>query len=311
VNVDRERPEAHSPVGRLRTVSRGPRLTAETGGPIALRIMLGAELRRLREARGISREDAGAAIRGSASKISRMELGRVGFKERDVIDLAALYGLRSPDRVRELLSLMQQANTPGWWSQYGDVVPDWFQPYIGLEQAAVLIRTFSGQVVPELLQTEEYATAHLQLTNPEETGAVINRMVELRMGRQKILERETPPHVWAIVDEAAFRRGLGGPQVMRRQIERLAQLAGLPWLTLQIMPFRAGAHPGTGGPFTILRFADRDLSDIVYLEQFTSALYLDKDEDLERYMAVMDRLCVQAEHPGATEALLTHLGERI
>jgi transcriptional regulator with XRE-family HTH domain len=271
--------------------------------PTALRILLGSQLRRLRESRHIRLEEAGRAIRASHSKISRMELGRVSFRVRDVADLLSLYGV-CDERERELLlSLVAQANAPGWWHDYDDVVPSWFESYVGLEQAASAIRNYEVQFVPGLLQTCDYARAVVCLGH---SGCEdeIERRVRLRMDRQEILTRPDPPNLWAVVDEAVIRRPLGGTAVMRAQIERLLDLVSLPNVTLQIVPFSVGGHAAAGGPFSILRFSEVDLPDVVYLEQLASAIYLDKREDIERYLAVMERLCLAAKPVSDTKKML-------
>jgi len=183
-----------------------PAIEGGSGGPTVLRILLGANLRRLRESRGITREDAGWQIRSSESKISRMELGRVGFKERDVADLLSYYGLNDGIERDRLLALARDANQPGWWHHYGDVLPQWFQPYIGLEAAASLIRNYEVQFVPGLLQTRDYARSVVKLGHPRATLEEIERRVDLRMTRQQVLFRPDPPQFWAVVDEGALRR---------------------------------------------------------------------------------------------------------
>ena len=279
------------------------------GGPTALRIMLGAHLRRMREEAGISRGDAGYAIRGSESKISRLELGRVGFKVRDVEDLLTLYQLTDPDERKRLLDLARAANNPGWWQRYDDITPNWFHSYLGLEMAAELIRTYEVQFVPGLLQTPDYARAVIQLGRgerllpPEE----IERLVALRMDRQQALRGVHPTRLWAIVDEAVLHRPIGGQAVLRAQLEHLADVSSQPGVTLQILPFSAGGYAATGGAFSLLRFADADLPDIVYIEHLTSALYLDKLEDLDRYTATMEALCVAAPPPNKTRDILARI----
>jgi hypothetical protein len=268
-------------------------------------MLLGAHLRRLREAQGVSREDAGWEIRSSESKISRMELGRVGFKERDVADLLTLYGLDDADERDRLLALARDANTPGWWHRFGDVLPNWFQSYLGLEAAAALIRTYEVQFVPGLLQTKEYARAVVLLGHERAAAEEIERRVNLRMARQQLLARPDPPHLWAVVDEAALRRPIGGHDVMRGQIEALIDATKLPNIRLQVIPFLAGGHAAAGGAFSILRFPDQDLPDVVYIEQLTSALYLDKRDDVDQYAVAMETLCVEAEPPDRTVNVLT------
>jgi hypothetical protein len=275
-----------------------------TTGPTALRILLGAHLRRLRDAQGVSREDAGWEIRASESKISRLELGRVSFKERDIADLLTLYGVDDQEERERLLTLARQANTPGWWHRYGDVLPGWFQSYLGLEASAALIRTYEVQFVPGLLQTEDYARAVVLLGHGRAKAEEIDRRVALRMRRQEILQRPDPAQLWAVVDEAVLRRPIGSPAVMRAQFELLLEATSRPNVRLQVVPFRAGGHSAAGGAFSILRFPDQELPDIVYIEQLTSALYLDKRDDVEHYLAAIERLCVEADQPDRTRTTL-------
>jgi len=273
------------------------------GGPTVQRLMLGRQLHRLRESRGISAEQAADRIRGSHSKISRMEHGRVGFKERDVADLLTLYGVTDGEERAALLNLAREANTPGWWHAYSDILPSWLESYVGLEAAASVVRTYEVQFVPGLLQIEGYARALIRqgaATNEEE----INRRAELRVSRQEVLGGPNPPQLWAVVDEGALRRPVGGREVVRDQIQHLIKMADHPAVTLQILPFNAGPHSAMGGPFTILRFAEPDLHDVVYIEQLTSALYLDKTTDVDSYLEVMEQLCLQAEPAGNTTKIL-------
>ncbi|MET8230579.1 helix-turn-helix transcriptional regulator [Micromonospora sp. NPDC005298] len=280
-----------------------------TTGPTVLRMLLGAQLRRLRESSGVTREGAGWEIRSSESKISRMELGRVGFKERDVADLLTLYGVTDEGERDALLKLARDANSPGWWHRYGDVLPSWFQSYLGLEAAAALIRSYEVQFVPGLLQTREYARAVVLLGHGAAGAAEIDRRVSLRMQRQQLLHRDKPPQLWAVVDEAALRRPIGGADVMRGQLTALIEATKSPHIRLQVIPFAAGGHAAAGGAFTILRFGDQELPDIVYIEQLTSAIYLDKRDDLEYYAIAMERLCVEAEPPERTPEILGRLLE--
>ena len=281
------------------------------GGPTVLRILLGAQLRRLREAKGVTRESAGWEIRASESKISRMELGRVGFKERDVADLLSLYGVRDEEERTALLALARDANVPGWWHKYGDVLPSWFQSYLGLETAAALIRTYEVQFVPGLLQTKEYARAVILLGHAGAQPDEIERRVSLRMYRQELFARPQPPQLWAVVDEAALRRPIGGKEVMRAQLEQLILATEEPQVTLQVMPFRSGGHAAEAGAFTIMRFPEPDLPDVVYLEQLTSALYLDKRDDVEKYTEVMERLSVESESPERSVDILSGMLEEV
>jgi transcriptional regulator with XRE-family HTH domain len=269
-----------------------------TGSPIALRILAGAQLRRLREARGFSLEEAGAVIRASHSKISRLETGRVRIKDRDLADLMTFYGVTDETEREELRSLVGRANSPGWWYDYADVVPTWFEEYVGLEEAASQIRAYEVQFIPGLLQTEDYARAVTTLgySNPKE----INRRVKLRMARQALLSRPDPPRLSVVLDEALLRRSVGGAGAMRAQLKHLIEMSQRPNVTIQLIPFQAGGHAAAGGPFTLLRFAEYDLPDVVYLEQLSSALYLNKPDVVDGYMRVMERLCAEAYTPAAS-----------
>jgi transcriptional regulator with XRE-family HTH domain len=274
------------------------------GGPTVLRMLLGIQLRRLREAKGITPEKAGYEIRASRSKISRVEHGRVGFKERDVEDLLTLYGVADPQERERMLTLARRANNQGWWAKYDDIVPDWFESYVGLEQATSLIRTYELQFVPGLFQTEDYARAVTVLGHRSAPPSEIERRVSLRMQRQELLGVTDAPRIWAVIDESALRRPVGGREVMRGQLRHLLQIAEMPHVTLQVMPFSQGGHPAAGGSFTILRFAESDLPDIVYIEQLTSALYLDRRDEADNYMEVMNRLSAEADTPADSMSLV-------
>ncbi len=277
----------------------GPR----KGGPTVLRILLGAQLRRLREAKGITLEEAGRKIRASHSKMSRLELGRVGFKDRDVADLLTEYDVLDEQERDLLRGLARQANAQGWWHSYADILPSWFEAYVGLEEAASSIRSYEVQFVPGLLQVKDYARAVTVLGYPDVPDEV-ERRVSLRMARQKLLTADDPLGLWAVVDEAVLRRPLGGPEVMRNQIRHLIAACSMPNVTVQVIPFNKGGHAAAGGPFSILRFAEPDLPDVVYLEQLTSALYLDRREDVDHYLAVMERVCLEAEPAADTVDIL-------
>ncbi len=301
-----------------RTTGEGTALSASApggaapaGGPTVLRMLLGAQLRKLRETAGITRDDAGYHIRASGSKISRMELGRVSFKERDVTDLLELYGVTAEAEREKLVQLTTEANAVPWYQKFQDVVPDWFHVYVGLEEAAQLIRVYEVQFVPGLLQTEGYARAVVLQGAPGLDPAEVERRVQLRLGRQKLLSRNSPPRLWVIVDEAALRRPMGGRDVHIAQIERLMDVIGEPNITLQVMPFRYGGHAAEGGAFTIMRFPETDLPDIVYTEYLTGAHYIDKAEEVERYAAVMERLSVAGTSPDRTREILAGILKEI
>ncbi|MFE5814159.1 helix-turn-helix domain-containing protein [Streptomyces sp. NPDC056479] len=263
-------------------------------------MLLGSQLRRLREARGITREAAGYSIRASESKISRMELGRVSFKTRDVEDLLTLYGITDEQERASLLSLAREANVAGWWHSYSDVLPSWFPTYVGLEGAASLIRAYEVQFVHGLLQTEAYARAVVRRGMKGASAADVEKRVALRLERQKYLVGDGAPEFHIVLDEAALRRPYGDREVMRGQLQHLIEISQRPNLRLQIMPFGFGGHSGESGAFTVLSFPESDLSDVVYLEQLTSALYLDKHEDVAQYEKALKEL--QQDSPGPDES---------
>lgn len=273
-------------------------------GPTVRRMLVGAQLRRLRESKGISREDAGWAIRGSESKISRIELGRVSFKIRDVADLLTLYGVVDEAPRTLLLNMAREANQPGWWHAYGDLLPSWLQSYLDLEAAASLIRTYEIQFVPGLLQTEAYARAVITLGHSGAKPDEIDRRVSVRMARKQLLTRADAPQLWVVLDEAVLRRPIGGRDVMRAQIEALVQANTMPNVRLQILPFRFGGHAATGGAFSILRFAEQELPDVVYVEFLTNAYYIERQEEVDQYSLAAGRLFVEAEPPVRTPVVL-------
>lgn len=275
-------------------------MSAGEPGSVVRRMLLGSQLRRLRESRGITREAAGYSIRASESKISRMELGRVSFKTRDVEDLLTLYGISDDTERQALVGLAREANVAGWWHSYSDVLPNWFPTYVGLEGAAALIRAYEVQFVHGLLQTEAYAHAVVSRGMKGANAADIDRRVALRLERQKYLVAENAPDFHIVLDEAALRRPYGDREVMRGQLQHLIEISERPNVRLQVMPFSFGGHSGESGAFTILSFPESDLQDVVYLEQLTSALYLDKREDVTQYEQALKEL--QQDSPGPDES---------
>ena len=233
----------------------------------------------------------------------------MGFKDRDIADLLTLYGVTDEEEREALRALARRANAPGWWHDYNDVLPTWFEAYVGLEEVATQIRAYEVQFVPGLLQTEDYARAVTLLGHDAASAREIERRVRLRMTRQAVLTREDPPNVWAVIDEAVLSRPAGSPAVMRGQLEHLSELAHRPNVTIQIIPFRTGGHSAAGGPFSILRFAEPDLPDVVFLEQLTSALYLDRPESVDSYLRVMERVCMEAATPAASAEIIANLLE--
>ena len=274
-----------------------------------LRMLLGSQLRRFREAAGVTPEQAGYEIRASRSKISRLENGRARLKSRDVIDLLTFYGVADEDMRSKFLALAEQSNTPDWWTKYSDILPDWFETYLGLEAAAATIRSFELQFVHGLFQTEDYARAVTRLgrqaPSPEET----ERRVALRLKRQDLLHRPDPPRIWSVMDEAVLRRPVGGPAVMRAQFRHLIEVAELPRVTLQVVPFASGGHAGESGSFTVLRFEERDLPDVVYIEQLTGAIYLDQRSDVEHYLKVVNEISVEALTPDKTTRFIQKVAQ--
>jgi transcriptional regulator with XRE-family HTH domain len=275
--------------------------TASASAPTVLRILLGTQLRRLRESRGISAVAAASAIHASASKISRIELGRNAVREVDVADLLDLYDITDAAEREQLLVLAGRASQPGWWQHYQDVLPSWFQPFLGLEESAEFIRSYDTQFVPGLLQTDEYSRAVHELgTYPREDTL---RKVLLRKERQQRFASGAL-RLWAVIDEVALRRPVGTTDIMRRQLEHLLEVAEQPRVTIQVAQFGTCAWHAAPGSFSILRFAADDLRDMVYVEQLTSALYLEKRVDVERYVQAMDLIATTSTPPDQTRQFL-------
>lgn len=298
--------------GHARLSADAPAAKATVGthsGPTVPRIALGAQLRRLREASDITTVEAADAIRATHSKISRLERGRTAARQRDVADLLTLYGVTDGAEREKMLALARQASTPGWWQQYSDILPRWLELYIGLEKAASVIRSYEAQFIHGLMQTEDYARAVILISSADTPVGEIDRRVGLRMQRQDLLIQPDAPELWAVLDEAALRRSTDDRAVMRAQLKHLLELTDLPNVTLQVVPFQAGPHAAAGGPFTILRFREPDVPDMVYLEQLNSGLYLDQPGDVLDYMSVMDRLCLQSATAAASKDMLRALLE--
>jgi hypothetical protein len=277
--------------------------TIGRAGPSVRRLILGSQLRRMRERAGISCAEAGYNIRGSASKISRMETGRISFKERDVEDLLTLYGLHDPEERVQLLALVAQSRQTGWWHRYNDRMPKWFEDYVGLEEAAARIQSWELQFIPGLIQTEEYARAVVEHGHPRAGADSVDRMVELRMRRQKILDGMHPPRLWMVIDESVLHRTLGHRAMLKRQIDKLLEVSDLSHISLQVIPFSRSGYVAEGA-FSILRFAEAELPDIAYIEHLTGALYLERLDEIEVYGRAFDRLVVDAETPRGSRQFL-------
>lgn len=273
-------------------------------GPTARRMILGAQLRRLREKAAITRADAGYHIRASESKISRLELGRVGFKERDVADLLTLYGVEEEAEREVFLRLVKESNQPGWWQKFNDYMPKWFDDFVGLEEAASRIQTYELQFVPGLLQTEDYARAVVTHGLPETASEAAEGRVALRMRRQKLLFRPNAPRLWAVIDESVLHRPIGGRKAHRAQLDQLLELTSLPHISVQVVPYERSGY-AVEGAFTLLRFAEPELPNIGYIEHIAGGLYLDRPDEIELIGRSLDRLAVDAETPDRSRQLLT------
>ncbi|MEV6640031.1 helix-turn-helix transcriptional regulator [Amycolatopsis sp. NPDC051371] len=272
-------------------------------GPTARRMILGSQLRRLREEAGITRQQAGYNIRGSESKISRLELGRVGFKERDVTDLLTMYGVDDSTERQTFLEMVKQSNEPGWWRRFGDTMPNWFTDLVGLEEAAARIQIWEPLYVSGLLQIEGYARAIFSHGRPEMADERVDQLVALRMRRQKMFSRPDAPRVWMVLDESVLHRPIGGMKVLKQQIEYLLEMSALPHVSVQILPFsRSGLSAEHA--FSLLRFGEPELPNIAYVEYLTGAHYIEKREEIEKYSRSLDMLAVDSETPERSRALL-------
>jgi transcriptional regulator with XRE-family HTH domain len=262
---------------------------ASTQSPTVRRRRLAFELRKLREAAKLTCEEVAERLECSASKISRVETGRVSVSPRDVRDMLEIYGI--PEDQREsLVQLARDSRQKGWWHAYSDTIQPQFATYLGLESAASEIRIYEVSLIPEMLQTEEYARTVIGAGMVNSSYEDIERRVELLMARQPALTRTDPPKLWAVLDEAALRRRVGGAGLMRLQLEFLLEMASLPSVALQVIPFGGGAHPAMGRPFVILVFPERVDPDVVYLEDLTSALWVEDVDEVDRYNVFFNHL---------------------
>ncbi|AYY12603.1 XRE family transcriptional regulator [Actinobacteria bacterium YIM 96077] len=276
------------------------------GAPTARRMVLGAQLRRLREAAELSRAEAGFTIRASESKMSRLEAGRVRFKERDVADLLTTYGVNDPVERESFLEMVEQSNQRGWWHRYNDVIPTWFNDFVGLESSASLIQSYEHQFIPGLLQTEDYARAVMTHGRPEYATDEIEQRIDVRRRRQRILARPGAPRLWVVLDESVLQRPIGGRRVLKAQIDALLEATSLPHISVQVLTYEHNTNVAEGA-FTMLRFAEPELPTIVYLEHLTGALYLDRPDEVETYGRVLDTLAVDAETPEDSRQMLSKL----
>ncbi|TVT50096.1 helix-turn-helix domain-containing protein [Amycolatopsis rhizosphaerae] len=275
-------------------------------GPTIRRRRLASELRRLREAAGLTIDEVGEKLECSASKISRIETGHVGVTPRDARDMLELYGLAGDER-EALVQLAREARKPGWWHAYKEVFTGTF---VGLEADASSLRAFQALLVPGLLQTETYARAVIRAMRPDADESDIQRRVAARTARQALLADPNPPEYWAVIDEAVLHRVVGGPEVMARQANRLLELARLPHVTIQVVPFGAGAHPGMEGPFLILGFPEPADPDVVYVDATSGGFFLELAPDVRRYSLMFDHLRAAALKPDDSVSLIAAAAAR-
>ncbi|WP_344326831.1 helix-turn-helix transcriptional regulator [Streptomyces macrosporus] len=265
---------------------------ASNVNPTVRRRRLGQELRRLREQKGMTAEEVAERLLVSQSKISRLENGRRSISQRDVRDLCGVYEVEDRRIVESLMQMAKESRQQGWWHAFGDIP---YSVYIGLETDAASLRVYEPQVVPGLLQTQAYAEAVVAGALPEASAADIEKRVKVRMRRQeRIRDTKNPLRLWAVIDESALRRLVGGKQIMREQLEQLVEFSRLPHVTVQALPFAMGAHPGVNGQYAILEFPDAADSTVVYLEGVTSDLYLEKATDVQKYSVMYEHLRAQA-----------------
>jgi len=279
--------------------------------PTVGQVVLGRRLQELREAAGLTREQAARALRVAAATVRRMELAEVALKIPYVQVLLATYNVDEKE-AEAFVRLAEEANEPGWWQRYHDVLPEWFSLYVSLEGAARMIRSYEPHFVPGLLQTEDYARAVLETGTVGQTGReAIERHVALRMDRQRLLEREDAPHLWVIIEETVLRRPVSDRAgVMRDQLDKLLEYTERDRVTVQVAEFAAGPHPGTYAPFSLFRFAEPELPDLVYTEYLTGALYLDSRKEVSAHLEVLDHMTARAASAERTRKLLREIREQ-
>ncbi|MFF2203999.1 helix-turn-helix domain-containing protein [Streptomyces sp. NPDC058145] len=287
-------------------------MSERRAAPTVGQVVLGKRLQELREAAGLSREEAARVLRVASATVRRMEMAEVALKIPYVQVLLATYGAAGEEQAA-FVRLAEEANQPGWWQRFHDVLPDWFSLYVSLEGAARIVRSYEPHFVPGLLQTEAYARAVLEAGTIGQTGPeTIERHVSLRMARQRLLEREDPPHLWVIMDETVLRRPVSvDAAVMRDQLDRLLEYADRDRVTLQLAEFAAGPHPGTYAPFTLFRFAEPELPDMVFTEYLTGALYLDSRQEVSTHLEVLDHMTARASSARRTRQLLREYREAL
>ncbi|MER5974471.1 helix-turn-helix transcriptional regulator [Streptomyces sp. NPDC002055] len=281
------------------------------GAPTVLRMVLGKRLQDLREKAGLSYEDAGRALDVTHATVRRMEKAEVGLKIPYVEKLLLTYGITEQEEIEGFLSLAREANRRGWWHRFRDVLPEWFSAFVSLEGEANLIRAYEPHYIPGLLQTPAYARAVLRAGQPHASDDEIDRLVALRIERQSLLTKADAPVLWVVMDETVLRRPIGGPGVMREQVDRLIDAMSMPNVRLQLMPFAAGPHPAMYGPFHIFRFPIQELPDIAYTESLLGGVYFDQRDDVSAFLEALDRMCAQALPAHTTEGYLGGIRKEI
>ncbi len=282
-----------------------------TTGPTVRRRRLGTELRNLRESNGYKLEEVAAQLGVAPSTLSRIETGKAPTKSAYLNQLLEMYGVVDQAQRQVLVDMAREGHRKGWWAAYDDVLPSGFDIYVGLEAETAAVRSYEISVVPGLLQTPGYARAVLREMFPRHGAEQIDRLVDLRMERQRRLDEQPLLEVWAILDEAVVRRPVGGRQVMRGQLDRLLELAPRPGITLQVLPFDCGAHAGHGGPFSILEFPNRADSEVAYVESVAGNLYLEKDREVRARVEAFDRLRAAALAPAASADLIAQVAQEL
>ncbi|MFJ2111715.1 MULTISPECIES: helix-turn-helix domain-containing protein [unclassified Streptomyces] len=280
---------------------------ASNVNPTVRRRRLGQELRRLRELKGMTAEEVAERLLVSQSKISRLENGRRSISQRDVRDLCGVYEVEDQRIVDSLMQMAKDSRQQGWWHAFGDIP---YSVYIGLETDAASLRVYEPQVVPGLLQTRPYAEALINGALPEAPVPDVEKRVGVRLRRQdRVNTPDNPLRLWAVVDEAALRRVVGSRQLMREQLEHLLEQSQLPHVTVQVLPFDMGAHPGITGHYAVLEFPDTADSSVVYIEGVTSDLYLEKANDVQRYSVMYEHLRAQALNADQTRVFIENIAK--
>ncbi|SEE15435.1 helix-turn-helix transcriptional regulator [Streptomyces sp. Ag109_O5-10] len=286
-------------------------MSERRAAPTVGQVVLGKRLQELREAAGLGRDEAARVLRVAQATVRRMEMAEVALKIPYIQVLLDTYGVAEEEQAA-FIRLAEEANQPGWWQRFHDVLPDWFSLYVSLEGAARVVRSYEPHFLPGLLQTEAYARAVMESgTIGHSDPTAVERHVALRMTRQRLLEQDDPPHLWVIMDETVLRRPAGDAEVMRDQVDKLLAYVERDRITLQLAEFASGPHPGTYAPFTLFRFAEPELPDMVFTEYLTGALYLDSRDEVGAHLEVLDHMTARAASAQRTEELLREYRDKL